>query len=68
MLGMADLDQLLPRRMGQFSGKKQPLTGRELDSTVISIMMGRPSLCDTLPARMGSESSREIMFLKELMD
>jgi len=68
MLGMADLDQLLPRRMGQFSGKKQPLMGRELDSTVISIMMGRPSPCDTLPARMGSEYSREIMFLRELTD
>jgi len=68
MLGMADLDQLLPRRMDLFSGRKQPLTGRGSGSTVISIMMGRPSPCDTLPARMGSEYSREIMFLRELTD
>lgn len=68
MLGMADLAQPLPRRMVLCSGKRPPLMEKELDSTVTLIMMGRPSLSDTLLARMGSESLKEIMFLKELTD
>jgi len=68
MLGMADLAQLLPRRTAQCSGKRPPLMVKELDSTVTLIMMEKPSLSDTLLARMGLESLREIMSLKELTD
>lgn len=68
MLGMVDLDQLLLRKMGQSSGKKLLLMVKELGSTVILIMMERPSLSDTLQARMDSESLKVIMFLKEPMD
>jgi len=68
MLGMADLAQLLPRRTDQCSERRQLLMEKELDNTVTLIMMEKPSLSDTLLARMGLESLREIMFLKELTD
>merc|ERR1719312_137106 len=56
MLGMEDMELLLLRKTGLFSGRKLPLTGKELVSTAILIMMERPSLSATLLARMGSES------------
>jgi len=68
MLGMADLDQLLLRKMGQSSGKKLVPMAKELASTVILIMMARPLLSDTQQERMDSESLKVIMFQKEPMD
>jgi len=68
MLGMADLDQLLLRKMGQSSGKKLLPMVKELASTVILIMMARPLLSDTQQERMDSESLKVIMFQKEPMD
>jgi len=68
MLGMADLDQLLLRKMDQSSGKKLVPMVKELASTVILIMMARPSLSDTQQERMDSESLKVIMFQKEPMD
>jgi len=68
MLVMADLDQLLLRKMGQSSEKKLLQMVKELDNIVILIMMERQLLSDTQPARMDSESLKVIMFLKEPMD
>jgi len=50
------MEQLLLRKTELFSGRKLPLTGKELVSTAILIMMERPSLSATLLVRMGSES------------
>ena len=50
------MEQLLLRKTELFSGRKLLLTGKELASTAILIMMERPSLSDTQLARMGSES------------
>jgi len=44
------------RKTELFSGRKHPLTGKELASTAILIMMERPLLSATLLARMGSGS------------
>jgi len=55
-LVMEDMGPLLPRKTELFSGKKPLLTEKELASTAILIMMGRPLLSATLLARMGSGS------------
>jgi len=68
MPGMADLAQHMPRKMGQYLGRKLVLTVKELANIVILTMMARPSSSDILQAKMDSESSKEIMFQREQMD
>merc|ERR1711902_271381 len=55
-LVMEDMGLLSHRKTELFSGRKHPLTEKELVSTVILIMMEKPLLSATLLARMGSES------------
>lgn len=63
----ADLDLLLHRRTDPFLGRKLLLMGKELDSTVILIMTGKPSLSDILLERMVLGYLRDLIFQKEQM-
>jgi len=68
MLVMADLVQLLLRKMGLCLGKKPLLMEKELDNIVTLTMMVKPLLSDIQLAKMDSESLKVLMFQKEPMD
>merc|ERR1712106_541562 len=61
------MDLLLHKRMEPCSGRKPLLMEKELDSIVILITTARLSPSDTLLARMGSESWKELTFPPELL-
>merc|ERR1712106_429099 len=67
MLVTADLVLLSPRKMELCTGRRHLLMERELGSTATLIMMGRPSLSDTLLELMDSGSWKELTFPPELL-